>query len=294
MKIKPVKSYKKPGYPTREDFLSNSSYLSEYIPDKWKRNKIVATALAVYIFGANNSNAQTFGNTKESFVTMNNNLNKKENDIKKKSVEEKLTPSIAPIFIHGDGRGSTGCMVMNPPVFLSEEEARQVVESELMKEHIVFDKKNMKLNEVVFQSDYGFQSVDKDAVTLDGFSSKYNLGYEVVTERDYGKFVDDRNLSTVQSFDFVKAAENLREKMKDYGKMNTVIFYDPLERYEYTDNKNSAYEEILRKEQEIENDAKGGSRHYQKIDKSKSIELLKCQVQDFIEWIKKEGLLQEK
>ena len=38
---------------------------------------------------------------------------------------------VAPIFQHGEGRGATGCIVMSPPVFLSEEEALQVIREEM-------------------------------------------------------------------------------------------------------------------------------------------------------------------
>ncbi len=41
--------------------------------------------------------------------------------------------SVAPIFEHGEGRGATGCVVISPPVFLSEEEALQIVKEELAK-----------------------------------------------------------------------------------------------------------------------------------------------------------------
>jgi len=34
---------------------------------------------------------------------------------------------VAPIFRHGAGHGSFGCKAVNPPVFLSEDEARQVI-----------------------------------------------------------------------------------------------------------------------------------------------------------------------
>lgn len=43
------------------------------------------------------------------------------------------TISVAPILEHGKGRGATGCVVISPPVFLSEEEALQVVKEELAK-----------------------------------------------------------------------------------------------------------------------------------------------------------------
>ena len=35
--------------------------------------------------------------------------------------------SVTPIFEHGTGRGATGCIVVSSPVFLSEEEAMQVI-----------------------------------------------------------------------------------------------------------------------------------------------------------------------
>jgi hypothetical protein len=38
---------------------------------------------------------------------------------------------VAPIFEHGEGRGATGCVVVTFPVFLSEEEAMQVIREEL-------------------------------------------------------------------------------------------------------------------------------------------------------------------
>ncbi len=44
--------------------------------------------------------------------------------------------SVAPIFEHGEGRGATGCVVIVPPVFLSEEEALQIANEELAQHRI--------------------------------------------------------------------------------------------------------------------------------------------------------------
>ena len=38
---------------------------------------------------------------------------------------------VAPVFLHGEGRGATGCIVVSPPAFLSEEEALQVIREQL-------------------------------------------------------------------------------------------------------------------------------------------------------------------
>ena len=44
--------------------------------------------------------------------------------------------SVAPIFERGEGRGATGCIVVSPPVFLSEEEGVQILREELAKHGI--------------------------------------------------------------------------------------------------------------------------------------------------------------
>ena len=46
---------------------------------------------------------------------------------------EAAKTTVAPIFEHGDGRGATGCVVVSPPVFLSEEEGMQILREELAK-----------------------------------------------------------------------------------------------------------------------------------------------------------------
>ena len=38
---------------------------------------------------------------------------------------------VAPLFVHGTGRGVVGCIVVTPPAFLSEEEGAQIIREEL-------------------------------------------------------------------------------------------------------------------------------------------------------------------
>ncbi len=44
--------------------------------------------------------------------------------------------AVAPIFEHGEGRGATGCIVITPPVFLSEEEGMQILREEFARHAI--------------------------------------------------------------------------------------------------------------------------------------------------------------
>ena len=58
--------------------------------------------------------------------------------IKAVNDEKQASVLVAPIFEHGKGRGATGCIVIAPPVFLSEEDARQAIEEELKRIKINF------------------------------------------------------------------------------------------------------------------------------------------------------------
>lgn len=311
MKNSPVRKYKTPDYPSREEFLSKSGSLQEYIPDNWKNKKVLTTALAVFLFGGNDYGSNV--NSRDNITTaieQNQNGDALKNH-PAKSISDEKTPAIAPIFIHGDGRGSSGCVVINPPVFLSEVDARQIIESELLKEGIVFEMKNYRIDELYFEQKFGwfgqddenedeenymsFREDDKDTVVFDAYSPELNLAYEFVSANDYYKFGGEFDGSSVSSYDVVKAAENLREKMKEYGKLNTVIFYDPMADNETSESKNESYESLKRYSDRFGEDKNNEEPYdYFTAKNLKSNELLKRQVADFIEWIKKEGLLNKK
>lgn len=308
MKVQPVKNYKTPSYPTREEYLSQKNNLSKNLPDRWLNNKVVAGALA-FLFLGNNSDTNT-ASVKPNLNAIILDTEKSETLTIKKVKSDEKVPSIAPLFIHGGGRGSSGCVIINPPSFLTEEEARQIIETELKKEGIIFDQKNYRVDNAVFERRYTFQmddysteddiesylpfrENDKDTVVLDAFSTKYNLGYEFVSVDDSHLFGSELDASSVQSYDLISASQRLREKMKESGKINTVIFYDPIEDNEEIQTKNKTLDELKRYTFDKKEDSDTEWQERRKIANEKSYELLKKQVADFIDWVKKEGLLKE-
>lgn len=64
------------------------------------------------------------------------------------AADEKQGISVAPVFEHGTGRGATGCVVVSPPVFLSEEEGMQIIR-EVLAEHGVTLKSGAVLHGVL-------------------------------------------------------------------------------------------------------------------------------------------------
>lgn len=303
MKISPVRKYKTPTYPALKDFLTQKNILQNNVPNKWINNKVVSTALAFFFLSSSANSKKNIIETKESIEI--HDKDQSENDFIDIHNVNKIS-SIAPLFLYGDGKGASGCVVINPPVFMSEVDARQIIESTLMKEGIIFDKKNYKIEGLFFEEknywdelygesdsdDLGYSKKNRDTVEVDAYSSELNLAYEFVSVDDYFKFGGKSDGSTVQGYDVVEAAENLRKKMKEYGKLNTVIFYDPMPNPERENPKNESYESLkswdygfnIEKNEEPRFD-------YFTAKQNESVELLKKQISDFIEWIKQEGLL---
>ena len=310
MKVTPLKKYNKPSYPTREEFLKEASQIKDCIPESWKNKKIITSALAVFLLGSS-ANSPKENQTNKTHVIVSEEKVQDEIKTETRIIDEEKIPSVAPLFIHGGGRGAYGCVIINPPSFLSEQEAREIIESELKKEGIIFDRKNYKIDELSFKRNYGFDREseetddesfdsffpdDVDTVKLDGYSTKYNLGYEFVSAwGDYHAFGGEYDASSVTSFDVIEAAENLREKMKDYGKMNTVIFYDPIEDNETPEDQNPTLRSMMPPVHDNDKEINPEKLlDMDKTSKQKSYKLLKRQVADFIEWVKKEKLLENK
>ena len=64
MKIKPVKNYNKPGYPTREDFLSGSSYLMNFIT-RFLSTILFLVFITISLYGQSSSKTIKLWNGKD-------------------------------------------------------------------------------------------------------------------------------------------------------------------------------------------------------------------------------------
>lgn len=279
MKIKSVKKTKMPNYPILDYYIKNPGLLSKNLPESWIRNRYVATSLATFIL---------FGSPKTKVYANQNNteivdkLSSDEKGIKRDEIKDSV--KIAPIFAHGDGSGATGCIVMSPPVFISEDEARSIIFNALETEGIKFD--TIDCPEIKFKSfpianDCYFGDIDTTKVSdanvelkMDGYNKELNLAIQFVSGDDYFKFrSDDGCWSSVQGYDTKKAAEIIREELITNGKSNTVVFYDPMPSIDFESNKNW--------------------KRTQKEAKENAEQLLLAQVEDFIKWFRKENIIKE-
>ncbi|MBI5525820.1 MAG: hypothetical protein HY897_05755 [Deltaproteobacteria bacterium] len=290
MRIKAIETVAMPGYPRIQLIVDNPDLLRRYPLDAWRRSAVVAGALAVFALGGCKSKVpadvvptaeagqkqpdggssgageatrrsvrdlDTFGGTVEF------------KPVKVKAMKDAIA-KIAPLFVHGDGQGSTGCIVTAPPIFMSEDTARDIIINEMKKAGVEFDRSDVDM------ADEGLYVKNDGPVkdlSLDNYSTKSRLGFEFVSIEDFGGFGGRRSRSSVQSYDLKQCAENARTALKDFGKVPVAVFYDPVE--------------------------KGSNRHRdrdgwkdaEKAARKKSEEELVAQVRDFIAWAKTEGVL---
>ena len=283
MEIKSVSNSRQPNYPTIELFVKHPELLTRNIPSSWLKNQFVATSLAAFLLSGCGT-----GTTKKNVeveavdsLDINNTTSTQE----KEDATNDIVANIAPIFAHGEGSGATGCMVMSPPVFISEDEARKIIFNALSKQGILFDTTScpeIKFTAPPIANDcYGRDFFDDDTtrvvsdayveLKMDGYNKDLNLAIQFVSREDFSKFTSfDGCVSSVSRYNTKQAAEIIREKLITDGKTNAVIFYDPISRIDF--EKSDDWRKSEREATE------------------KSKKLLLKQVDDFIKWLKKNNI----
>lgn len=266
MKVTRVKRYSRPRFPTKQ-ILEEHPEMLRIVPVRWRKNPVVLTALAGLCVLMMSCKPPT-------------------------AVFSVKTAGTAPLFKHGEARGTFGCIAVNPPIFLSEDEARQVVIEEAGKAGINFqpDVKTIEEIPVVVKNrrvQYdGENEPEKKNINLllDGCEQKRGIAFEVVSSKDLRDLeMYELSSSTVYSEDLEQCASEIREGLvKKKPGLTTGVFYCPGNAYPegwYNslpgDNKDwDAYRDKLRAEVS-----------------AKSKDQLRMQVKDFIKWLKAEGVI---
>jgi hypothetical protein len=192
----------------------------------------------------------------------------------------KTTALVAPIFEHGEGRGSIGCISVAPPVFISEEEAMVIIKEELSKNGIAMDKKKILIKEVKIQPGTPFTGnltsqkvVEAKPLEIDLQDSNKSINVEFVSQQDYVQLGGQPSLGSVSGFDMKKVAKQVRNQIQLNTKQGVFgVFYDPLP---------SRWSGSPSSKQRIE---------YEQ-SKTEARDLLRQQVQDFANWLKEQKVI---
>jgi len=189
-----------------------------------------------------------------------------------------------PIFEYGTGMGSYGCVSVAPPVFLSEEEAAEVIREEAAKYGLDFSGA-MSLQKATVPLHDTFEGTDKTTkadLDLDGYDAKTGIGFEFVSREDLIAWQDPKQnvASSVENYYFKDAAQAITD-----GNQNIAAFYDPM---------SADFREFNYEWPEEDDGGKGYEEYAAKYDteqREKSLEDLRAQVRDFLEWLKGQGII---
>jgi hypothetical protein len=268
--IKSVESYEPPRYPTLAVHTSDPAFTARHIPRSWATKNLTLGVLAAYTLSG--TPALTGSSDVACAVPTAREGQATRSEASDKAIVEQV--SVAPVFIHGDGRGAVGCVVIGAPVFLTEDEAIEIVLAELERGGLSFDERNhlvpgLEWHQPLvrkghFLSDDRFPVPARKPFTVELYDSRTKLAVKLITGQNYTLSGGAFDGSTVSDYDLLALAQETVERLQAAGHVNAVVFYDPLEY--------------------------GGSfAERREAGIARAREQLRAQVQDFLLWLKTRG-----
>ena len=309
--VTPVKKYTQPKYPTQTDAKLAPELLRK-LPARWQKNAAVVAAAG--LFGAITLTSCGILEPGDSNTGYN--------------PDSENFLNVAPVFIHGEGTGAMGCVMIAPPVFLSEQEALAIIKSIAETEGLNFSveppgytavKNEVKAEEAEatwLEEEY---LLGGGQVGLDLYDSINQVAVTYISmERAAVGYNDGRGAGTVTFYRPRELAELTADDFaRQNGDINIGIFYEPgkpweNEEYqhifeEYRANMDEAYEIYYKPY--IKYDDEGfvyvADEHLEEYEKkyaealseyAENIRLLikanlRAQVRDFIEWLQGQGII---
>jgi hypothetical protein len=291
MEIKPVTNCCRPGYPTRKEAQTAPAWLLEHLPERWRRI-IAAGGTGVVLLAAGMSGCEGQSGPPNGGGAQTQPAAAGAPADAAAHVRGNMKAIVAPIFNHGEGRGAIGCVVMAPPVFLTEEDALQVIQDELNKAGIELTSRKVVLSEVGIKTE-GPRSGMKDGkwvvkeneiepLELQLADPKLHVGIEYVGRMNYCDLGGESSMSTVQGYDFKDRANFVAQQVRAKSRgLYVGVLYDPavpLPRPELTSEEWKDRDLVQRRRKEAYEQGRASAR-----------EDLRKQVQDLAAWLKQQG-----
>ena len=239
MKSQPVGKYTSPKYPTRLEIATRPGLLQRHQPPAWRKWPELTGAAGLLLL-ADTARLSPADSSPKGGAN---------------PTQTNAAAIVAPIFQHGDGRGATGCIVMAPPVFLSEEEAFQVIREEMATKGLKLGKNQTEVAGVTVErvvwsaptaptgATKGTKptgrtfEIKQEPFKADAADPKKKVFIEFLGQRDERRWDSERakeqgqrDFSTVHSYDLAKTAAYVAERVKRQAsdKLYFGVFYDPL------------------------------------------------------------------
>ncbi len=277
MVIQKIKAYPAPSYPDKPT-VQHDPYILQSIPARWKRNTTAATAAMATVMLLTSACGE-----ERPARTANPTLLPTEHLTPAPTPKPTPVPAV-PLFVHGYGRGGFGCVSVNPPVFLSEDEALDVIRQTAEQEGIQFtDTVEMQVKLPALQLEKGEWVADDTTsadgtLLLDGYNEKKQIAYTYVSKEDVIAWdIDTTTGYSFTVYPIIDAAKALAGNVAESGTQMTVaVFYDPVGGSSPISNNGIEQRTVIMGEDGKKESAK---------------ESLRQQVLDFIAWLKAEGII---
>ena len=296
MEIKPVGSRKPPEYPRKEEISAEA--LKALPPQRWAKNAAATIALGTLVVVSmtactayNGPETATEGTTGCELATPAVTYEQTAG-----VPEPPQTPvltfmpagdiapptlNIAPLFVHGDGMGAFGCVMIAPPAFLSEDEALSVINEVAKGYGLTFTTGgNPEFSNVLqpvtnmYDSDATPPPDTYMTFTPDFSDASNGVCIEYVTTNDVSDWNHGEQTISAESFNTADAAAQLSEALENaVSEENQAVgvLYDPCAR-------------VKPEEGDMSSQASEQSR-------ALAEEQLKAQAKDFFEWLKSQGVI---
>ena len=188
--------------------------------------------------------------------------------------------------------------MVNPPAYLTEGEAREVIEKEMKKAGVVFSETTHKIANIgipiVLPPGFYFKSEEaekksqktrKGELLLTGYHPEKRIGYVFVstdrldkwyTSSEELKKLGDLEWCSVGDLPFLNTAQTLQKSLASHkGNETLAVFYEPAAHIEQLETETmEAYQ-----------------KRYAAAVKALSEEDLRKQVRDFLAWLKAQGMM---
>jgi hypothetical protein len=298
MRPTPERDYEVPSYPTRTGAAAEPDLLGSHLPEGWQRGG-VPRPLVVFLLALNAAACAAPGNqpaapaqprpgTAVMVPTPGEAPAPAESATALGPLPAPTQMLVAPLFDHGEGRGATGCVVVSPPIFLSEEEAMTVIREQLARHGVELRQEHVAFGEVVvpdLQLELGGERpalvegpASGKALEVDALDPERHVAVEFVSVQDYEKLTSPgRSYSSVQLFEIRPLAAALLERVRKTGQHPVYfgMFYDPvMQDAELPDGppSDAAWEALVARQT------------------ARAKALLQAQVEDFVAWLDRQGV----
>ena len=271
--VVPVRKYKIPKYPTQAEAFSDPELLRK-LPPSWVKNATVTAAagfLGAFALAANAAGSET---TQNDAGSNSGNLLK-----------------VAPIFEHGSGMGSIGCVMIVPPVFLSEQEALAIIKNAAEDAGISFNDPPPEYIATSNKRPSGLTSLGYGNVGLKLYDAKNGIAAAFIAMRD-AEIKTKGGPISVTSYNALELANMAAvDFARQNGDIAVGVFYCPGRPSGPAISINQLANENLPPGKDIKEYYNELLNEYRNERNAYLEKQLRAQVRDFLEWLQAQGIM---